>query len=323
MDLLLDLELYRKMRRIRRAEETVAKIYPSDKIKSPVHLSIGQEAVSVGVCSALTDEDGLFTSYRCHAPYLAKGGSLKRMLAELFGKVTGSGQGKAGSMHLNDPDVGMFISSAIVGTNVPLAVGYALSRKLKGLPGISVAFFGDGAVDEGAVHESLLLARMKRLPVLFVCENNQYAIHSHHVTRHGSPTFIAEWASGYGIRTIAFEDDDVVNLHDRTRTIREDILRGDGPVFFECPTLRWLEHVGPGEDFGLGYRESRTYEEARQQDQLTILGKKLTISERTRIDTEIEAEIEDAVAYAEQSPFPDARYLFSDRLQGDPHHAHP
>jgi TPP-dependent pyruvate/acetoin dehydrogenase alpha subunit len=151
-------QMFRSLYRIRMIEEEIAKIYPSDKIKSPVHLSIGQESVSVGVCLALQPQDVVFGSYRGHAMYLAKGGDLKGMIAELYGKITGCAGGKGGSMHLIDKDKGVMGTSAIVGTTIPVSVGYALGLKYRGLDAIVASFFGDGAVDEGAFHEGINFA---------------------------------------------------------------------------------------------------------------------------------------------------------------------
>src|SRR5439155_4707591 len=176
-------QLYRSLYRIRRVEEEIARVYPTDRIKSPVHLSIGQEAVSVGICSALRADDVVFGTYRGHALYLAKGGDLKQMVAELYGKVTGCARGKGGSMHLVDAAHGVMGASAVVGTTIPHAVGYAYAMKLRGEDRIVVSFFGDGATDEGVFDESLNFAALKRLPILFVCENNSYAIHTHQVRR--------------------------------------------------------------------------------------------------------------------------------------------
>src|SRR4051795_12417756 len=170
--------LYRSLYRIRRIEEEVARAYPTDKVKSPVHLSIGQEAVSVSVCEALRADDVVFPTYRGHALYLAKGGDLNRMVAELYGKVTGCTRGKGGSMHLIDPEAGVMGASAVVGTTIANAAGYAYALRVRGSDAVVVSFFGDGATEEGVFAETLNFAVLKRLPVLFVCENNGYAIHT-------------------------------------------------------------------------------------------------------------------------------------------------
>ena len=159
---------YRSLYRIRRVEEEIARIYPSDKIKSPVHLSIGQEAVSVGVCEALRPKDVVFGTYRSHAYYLAKGGDLKKMVAELYGKATGCAKGKGGSMHLIDAAHGIMGASAVVGTTIPNAVGYAYALKLQRKDSVVVSLFGDGATDEGVFYESLNFAALKQLPIIFI-----------------------------------------------------------------------------------------------------------------------------------------------------------
>ena len=192
---------YRSLYRIRRVEEEIARVYPTDKIKSPVHLSIGQEAVAVAVCEALLPEDVIFISYRSHAGYLAKGGDLKAMIAELYGKATGSNKGKGGSMHLADLAHGVMGASAVVGTTIPHAVGYAYAQKVRRTGSICATFFGDGATDEGVFHESLNFAALKQLPMLFICENNGYAIHTHQRLRQANPN-ISERVKPYGIKKI-------------------------------------------------------------------------------------------------------------------------
>src|SRR5919108_780042 len=236
---------YRSLYRIRRVEEEIAAVYPTDKIKSPVHLSIGQEAVSVGVCEALRHDDVVFGTYRSHALYLAKGGDLKRMIAELYGKVTGCAKGKGGSMHLLDAARGVMGASAVVGTTIPQAVGYAYALKLQRKDSVVVSFFGDGGVDEGAFHESLNFAALKSLPVIFVCENNSYAIHTHQSRRHKFAN-ICERARVYGIPAEQIGNNDVLRIHERVSEAVLKLRSGKpGPFFFECLTHRLKEHVGP------------------------------------------------------------------------------
>ena len=187
-------KFYSEIYRIRKTEEEVARIYPTDKIKSPIHLSIGQEAVSVGVCQALKVSDVVFGTYRGHALYMAKGGNLNKMVAELYGKKDGCARGKGGSMHMIDTEKNVMGTSAIVGTTLPVSVGYAFGLKVKKTNNIVATFFGDGATDEGVFHESMNFAALKKLPVLFVCENNSYAIHSHYLRRH--PLIISACAPG-------------------------------------------------------------------------------------------------------------------------------
>lgn len=300
--------LYRSIRRIRRAEEEIARIYPTDRIKSPVHLSIGQEAVSAAVCEALEPGDVAFGTYRSHALYLAKGGDLRAMMAELYGKVTGCARGKGGSMHLIDTAHGVMGASAVVASTIPQAVGYAFALKLRGTGGVVASFFGDGATEEGVFHESVHFAALRRLPLLFVCENNGYAIHAPLRDRQ-PPDAICPRARSYGIAAERI-DDDVLRLRARAVETVAAIRSGaSGPAFFECLTYRWREHVGPGEDFHLGYRDRAEAQPWIDRDACRRLGALIDPSARARIDVEVEAEIADAIRFAEESPFPDAAEL--------------
>jgi pyruvate dehydrogenase E1 component alpha subunit len=295
--------LYRSLQLVRRAEEVIADIYPSDKIKSPVHLSIGQEAVAVGICDAMRADDVVSGTYRSHASYIAKGGDLKAMFAELYGKATGCAGGKAGSMHLIDMGNNVMGSSAVVGTTVPIALGYALAIKRRQEDRVVVTFFGDGATEEGVFHESLNFAALKQLPVLFVCENNQFAIHQPLAKRWATDR-VCERVETYGIPTARFPDSNVEAIRNHAHDAIKDIRAGGGPAFMECVTYRWREHVGPGEDYDAGYRSQSDMENWRDKDEVARLGAALDTSARARIDAEIEQEIAAAVDFAEQSPFP-------------------
>jgi TPP-dependent pyruvate/acetoin dehydrogenase alpha subunit len=308
-------KFYRSMYRVRRVEEEIARIYPTDKIKSPVHLSIGQESISVGVCEALNPDDVVFGTYRGHAMYLAKGGDLKKMIAELYGKATGCARGKGGSMHLICKDKGVMGTSAIVGTTIPISVGYALGQQYKKSDVVTVSFFGDGAVDEGAFHESMNFAALKKIPIIFVCENNFYAIHSHHLSRRTSDN-ICERVRTYGMPAERIADGDIFAIHEFIRAQCEKIRRGGGPAFLECLTCRWREHVGPNEDFNLGYRSRREVEGWIEDDPLRKLKSSLASDVSRAIESEVEKEIEEAFQFAEESPFPDGmeayEHLFKD-----------
>ncbi|RJQ36783.1 thiamine pyrophosphate-dependent dehydrogenase E1 component subunit alpha [Candidatus Parcubacteria bacterium] len=305
--------LYRSLYRIRRVEEEIARVYPTDKIQSPVHLSIGQEAVSVGVAEALKPQDAVFGTYRSHALYLAKGGDLKKMIAELYGKHTGSNKGKGGSMHLIDVRVGVMGASAIVGTTIPQAVGFALAIRYRGdRDRIAVSFFGDGGVDEGVWHESMNFAALRKLPVIFICENNFYAIHSHERARHARAN-IVERARAYGMPAERIEGNDVLKIYERARRARQAITAGkSGPIFFECMTYRWRQHVGPGDDYDQGYRTKKELEPWVKNDQLPRIGNLLAPKKRAAIERAVEREIKAAFAYAEKSPFPKVEELFTD-----------
>jgi TPP-dependent pyruvate/acetoin dehydrogenase alpha subunit len=303
--------LYRALYRIRRVEEEIAHVYPSDKIKSPVHLSIGQEAVSVGFCEALGPRDVVYGTYRGHALYLARGGDLREMIAELYGRATGCTGGKGGSMHLIAPECGVMGTSAVVGTTIANAVGHAYALHYRKTGAIVASFFGDGATEEGVFAESLNFAALKRLPILFVCENNQYAIHTHQTRRQGSPD-ICERARAYGLPAERVDGDDLPDLVGRARDVVGRVRAGAGPWFLEVMTYRWCEHVGPGEDYHLGYRTEDEAAARKASDPLRRLKATVHSVDRIEIEKNVEREIAAAFAFAEASPFPDAAELMSD-----------
>ena len=310
-----ELELYRlyeSLYRIRRTEEKIADVYPTDKIKSPVHLSIGQEAVSVGVCEALEPGDYVFGTYRGHALYLAKGGDLKKMIAELYGKVTGCAKGKGGSMHLVDVANGVMGTSAVVATTIPNAVGYALGIKQQNRRNIVVSFFGDGAIEEGVFSESINFAVLKNLPIIFVCENNNYAIHSD-IARRQSISEITDQVKPYGLPVRKIVDNDIFAIKNYVHSIATQIRQNNmGPVFVECMTYRWLEHVGPGSDFQLGYRSEDEAKKWMETDQLLRLQQYIKDEDRLQIEHAVDEEIEKAFEFAEQSPFPSEDELYTE-----------
>jgi len=303
---------YRSLYRIRRVEEEIARVYPTDKIKSPVHLSIGQEAVSVAVCEALRPDDVVFGSYRSHAYYLAKGGDLKQMIAELYGKITGCAKGKGGSMHLVDVAHGVMGASAVVGTTIANAVGYAYALKLQRKNSIVVSFFGDGGTDEGVFHESMNFAALKALPIIFVCENNFYAIHTHLLRRHKSAN-ICERARAYGMPAEQIGDQDIFHIYERISAAVEMLRAGQaGPFFFECLTYRLKEHVGPNDDFHLGYRTQQEAESWLKNDAVRQLAALVDPEERRRIEEQVESEIQAAFSFADESRFPGSNELSTD-----------
>jgi len=303
--------VYRSMYRIRRVEEEIARIYPTDKIKSPVHLSIGQEAVSVGVCQSLGIKDVVFGTYRGHALYLAKGGNLPAMIAELYGKVTGCARGKGGSMHLIDAEHGVMGMSAVVATTIPEAVGYAYAMKVRGKDTIVASFFGDGSIDEGVYHESMNFAKLKNVPIIFICENNNYAVHSPIKDRQSMDN-ICERVRAYGIPAERIENNDIIQITERVGEAVAEIRSGNsGPRFFECMTYRWKEHVGIRDDFELGYRAKAEAQPWIDSDQLKKIGELLDDKSREEISREVEDEVQAAFEFAENSEFPDPSELFS------------
>jgi pyruvate dehydrogenase E1 component alpha subunit len=296
--------LYAKLWLTRRFEEVVAEIYPSDKIKSPVHLSIGQESIAVGVCDALRADDFVSGTYRGHATYLAKGGDAKAMMAELFGKDGGCARGKGGSMHLVDMGMGILGSSAVVGSTVPVAMGYAFALKREGKGRVVAAFFGDGATEEGVLWESLNFAGLHKLPMLFVCENNGYAIHEPIEKRWASRDLVGK-VKAFGVPATRIEDGDVLAIRAATVAALEPMRTGDsGARFLECMTYRWREHVGPNPDYEAGYRSRAELEPWQATDQVARLASMIAPGPRRRIEDEVDRTVRDAVSFAESSPFP-------------------
>jgi TPP-dependent pyruvate/acetoin dehydrogenase alpha subunit len=313
----IDIErIYRALRLIRRVEEEIGHIYPTDRIKSPVHLSIGQEAVSVGICEALLPDDVIAPTYRGHAAYLAKGGSLKGMMAELYGKSTGVAGGKGGSMHLIDMSHNVLGASAVVGTTIPVALGYAFALKRMKTDRVVAAFFGDGATEEGVFSESLNFAALHKLPMLFVCENNFYAIHTP-VTRRWASDKLCDRVETYNIPAFRWDDGDVLKLRSLATGAVRRLRGGGGPAFIECRTYRWREHVGPNPDFDAGYRPSTEIEPWLKNDQVTALTMRIAPEKRAEIDAGIEQNIAEAVRFAETSPFPTTEALYSNVFAGE------
>ncbi|MBM09271.1 MAG: acetoin dehydrogenase [Magnetovibrio sp.] len=300
--------IYRSLRLIRRTEEEISKIYPTDKIKSPVHLSIGQEFIAVGITSVLNDDDIVSGTYRGHAAYMAAGGSLNKMMAELFGKADGCAGGKGGSMHLVDMENHVLGCSAVVGTTIPVAVGYALATKNKGSDQIVVCFFGDGATEEGVFFESLNFASLLKLPVLFVCENNGLAIHAPIESRWVTKA-LCERVETFDIYTSQVADGNIFTLRDSANKMVENIRVGKGPGFIECMAYRWREHVGPNEDFDQGYRDRAELRKWVENDQMEKVGEMLDEQMRLSIDASIEDDIVAAIEYAEASNWPDPNML--------------
>jgi len=314
-ELLVD--LYVTMRRIRRAEETIATLYPEQEIRCPTHLSIGQEAGATGVCLALRITDTAVSTHRCHAHYLAKGGDLRAMFAELYGRATGCCGGKGGSMHLTAPEVGMLGASAIVAGSVPLAVGTALAARMAGTDEVAVAFFGDAAMEQGVTHESLALAALRRLPVLFVCENNLYATNTALRTRQAG-TDLAPRAAGHWVPGVTVDGNDVVAVYRTAKTAVERARRGRGPTLIEVKTYRFREHVGPNYDIDLGYRTQAELDRWMAREPVAALAGRLeragvlSAERRRALDAQVEAEVADAVAFAKASPFPEPAALYAD-----------
>jgi len=310
-------DLYVTMRRIRRAEETIAALYPEQEIRCPTHLSIGQEAGATSIYLALRTADTAVSTHRCHAHYIAKGGELRAMFAELYGRATGCCGGKGGSMHLTASEVGMLGASAIVAGSVPLALGTALAARMAGTDEVAVAFFGDAAMEQGVTHESMALAALRRLPVLFVCENNLYATSTPLRTRQAGSD-LAVRAAGHWLPGVTVDGNDVVAVYRVARTAVERARRGQGPTLIEVKTYRFREHVGPNYDIDQGFRTQAELDRWMAREPVGGLARRLEragvlpAARRAVLDAQIEAEVADAVAFAKSSPFPEPAALFVD-----------
>jgi TPP-dependent pyruvate/acetoin dehydrogenase alpha subunit len=309
--------LYREILRIRLIEEHIAAVYPEQEMRCPVHLSIGQEAAAVGVCAHLTSHDWIMSGHRSHGHYLAKGGNLKAMMAEMYGKVTGCTRGKGGSMHLVDLNAGFLGAVPIVGSTIPIAVGAAWGSRLRADERLVVSFFGEGATEEGVFHEAVNFAALKKLPVLFVCENNFYSVYSPLSVRQPANREVYELAKGHGVATWHGNGNDVGEVHEIARQAVAHARSGAGPAFIELKTYRWREHCGPNYDNDIGYRQESEFLEWREKCPLTRIERQLVdggaidAAEMSRWHGEITREIGEALAFAKASPFPDASELMA------------
>lgn len=303
-------QLYRTMLRIRCFEETIAACYGEQEMRSPTHLYTGQEAVATGVCAALQPGDKVVGYYRGHGYYLAKGGDAKAMMAELYCKATGANRGKGGSMLLSSPPVNYLGSTALVAGGIPIATGIALASALKQSADISVAFFGDAAVEEGVFFESVNFAALRKLPILFVCENNFYAVQSHISARQAVPDQMCEKVRSFGLPAFKIDGNDVEAVYQQAVQAALRARAGEGPTFIEAVTYRWREHVGPGDDTESGWRPRQELTEWKQRDPLTLWEHKLRedglLDEVTkaRYHLETKREVEEAFAFAKASPLP-------------------
>jgi len=305
-----DKELFRQMLRIRLVEEKIAEVYPEQEMRCPVHLCTGQEAVAVGVCANLTSNDFAFSSHRSHGHYLAKGGNLKALLAEIYGKETGCSHGKGGSMHLVDLEAGFLGSTPIVGSTIPIGVGAAFGSKLREENRVVVVFFGDAAIEEGVFHESVNFAVLENLPVIFVCENNLYSVYSPLEVRQPKTREIYELAKGHGLPSSQGDGNDITEVIRQSGEAIERARRGKGPSFLEFSTYRWREHCGPYFDNQIGYRTEQEYLEWKEKCPIKrfgyLLSKNGTLGQKEadEMSRELNAEIEEAFRFAKESPFP-------------------
>ena len=304
------LDLYRRMVYVRAVEEAIAARYADQEMRCPVHLSIGQEAAAVGACAPLEPDDQIVTTHRCHSHYLAKGGDLKAMLAEIHGKAAGCCGGRGGSMHLFDPAAGVLASVPIVGSSVPLGVGAALTLKRRGSDRVCVVFLGDGALEEGVFHESANFAVVHRLPVVFFVENNLFSVYTP-LNQRQPDRPLTRIAEAHALPFEAADGNDVLAVAEAT-TRAVDLARGGGgPTLLVVDTYRWREHCGPNYDDDLGYRDPGEAAAWRARCPLARFAAALRrdgLLDDDREESllaEIDAEIDAAFVFARAAPFPE------------------
>ncbi len=308
------ISLLKKLIYVRMVEERICELYPEQEMRCPVHLSIGQEACSVGACEHLLSSDYVFSNHRSHGHYLSKGGDLKKFFAEIYGKVTGCSKGRGGSMHLVDHSVNFMGSTPIVGGTIPLAVGAAFASSLKCLKNVAVAFIGDGGSEEGVFYESLNFAALKKLPVLFFLENNLYSVYTPLQERQPARK-IATLAKAIGLDSYEVDGNNVVAVYELSKRVVEDVRNGRGPAFIEAATYRWREHCGSNYDNHIGYRTEAEFLEWKAKDPLLRLEREiisqkiLTCDEIMQIRDEMKRKIDEAVTFAKTSPFPEIQDL--------------
>ena len=304
------LAMYRTMVKIRRFEETVRDLFFQGQIPGFVHVSIGEEAVPTGVSAALTKDDYITTTHRGHGHMLAKGGELKPMMAEIFGRATGYCKGKGGSMHIVSYELGILGANGIVGAGIPIATGAALASSFRGNTAVAVSFFGDGASNEGTFHESLNLASLWRLPAIYVCQNNAYAEFTP-TAESTSVRDIAVRGAAYAIPGVIVDGNDVLAVYEAMLTAVQRAKRGDGPTLIEAKTYRWEGHVVGEQAFVGEYRDPGEIEAAKRRCPIALFAEKLTATrfvegaELSRIESEVQKAVAEAVEFAQASPLPD------------------
>ena len=304
-------DMLRSLLRIRLVEEEIVARYGEQEMRCPTHICIGQEAPPVGVSAHLRRDDYVFSAHRSHGHYIAKDADLKAMIAEIYGKATGCALGKGGSQHLIDLDAGFMGSAPILASTISVGVGTAWAAKRRGEDRVVVIYFGDGATEEGAFHEAMNFAGVNQLPVVFVCENNLYSVHTTLETRQPGNRTIHQLADVHGMAGAGGDGNDV---EDVWRIAGEAVARarsGGGPSIIEFATYRWKEHVGPLEDIHLGYRDQQEFDDwvakcpvAAYERQVVSDGA-MSADEVATMHVDIRAEVEAAFAFAKESPFPE------------------
>ena len=309
-------DMHRRMVRIRHFEETAGKLMEDGKIPGALHLYVGQEAVAAGIMVHLADTDQITSTHRGHGHLIAKGGDFDRMYAELYGKITGYCKGKGGSMHICDMELGMLGANGIVGGGPPIAVGAAFTNRFKDNGAVAVTFFGDGASNEGSVHEAANMAGLYKLPIVMVCENNGYGEYTAQ-KNHQAIVDVADRAAGYGMPGVVVDGMDVVAVYEAAGEAIDRARSGGGPTLLECKTYRYYDHVGR-RGMGLNYRSDEEVEEWMKRDPIDLFEARLSEQDIMSADDlagvhqTVKDEIEAAVKFADESPMPDPSTLLDD-----------
>ncbi|MGQ0544100.1 MAG: thiamine pyrophosphate-dependent dehydrogenase E1 component subunit alpha [Betaproteobacteria bacterium] len=308
-DLALGVELFRRMLRIRRIEEEIERRYHQDQMKTPIHLVIGQEATAVGCCAALRPTDFAYSSHRTHGVYLAKGGDLRAMLSEMHCRANGCAGSRGGSMHLIDFSVGMAGTSAIVAGSVPLATGAALAARMQRAGRVVAVFLGEAATEQGVVSECLNFAALKKLPIVFFCENNFYSVQSPMAPRQ-APRELERWAAAHAMPAARVDGMNVLEVYDAATQAVSRARQGGGPTFIEAHVYRYRAHGGAGDDSKTGYRPLAEREAWEKLDPVEGLYALLKGVDRRGMEQQIEKEIAEAFAHALSSPDPTEADLY-------------
>ncbi|EKD72697.1 MAG: Pyruvate dehydrogenase (Lipoamide) [uncultured bacterium] len=302
--------LYSIALKIRMVEEAIALHYPKGEMRTPIHLCTGQEANPAGVCAALTDEDIVYAYYRSHGWYLAKGGDLNKMVAELFGKATGCSKGFGGSMHIIDLNRGFAGTTALVAAAQAHAVGAAFTFKSRKQNRVAVSSFGDGATEEGIFQESLMFAALRKLPVIFICENNGLATNTWIKYRQPEAS-IYKRAEGFGVHSVLVDGNNAVMVFQAAQEAVNRAKAGEGPSFIECKTYRMLEHCGPNNDIALGFRTEAEVASWKEKDPIQFLEKQVGTELSSKLRKQYQIDIDSALDEARNAAFP--THLFPER----------
>jgi pyruvate dehydrogenase E1 component alpha subunit len=315
--------LLSRMKLVRRAEEAIADLSASGEARCPCHLAVGQEACAIGLTAVLDpSRDRAFGAHRSHGHYLGVGGDVDALFAEVLGRATGCSGGMGGSMHLVAPERGLLGTVPIVGATIPIATGTGLSLKMDGAGGVAVSFFGDGATEEGIFHESMNLAAIHKLPVIFACENNLFSSHLHINLRQPADS-VARYAVAHGVAHELVDGNDVLAVLDAAERAVARARAGEGPTFIEMVTYRWRGHVGPREDIDVGVRRVHDLPAWKERDPIRRLAESMiaaglaSADRLAAIDREIGAIVDAAVEKARRAPYPDpdatVRYMYTER----------